>query len=414
LRKPWISDKWIGSPYNFDKDVRIQMNLPRKVRIHDATLRDGEQQTGVVFRKNDKIKIAQSLNDLGAYEIEVGMPAVSSEDFEATKSIARLGLDAEIYTFSLPKREHVDLARKCDVFGVVMEVLMSRILIENGLGWTKQKVMKEAIDAIRYAKTQGLRVNLFLADSTRTDERYLKGLLTAITSEVEVDTITVVDSLGVASPQGFAHLVKLVKGYVPAVPIGVHCHNSLGLATANALSGVAAGAEYVHATVNGISEGAGLTALEEVVMGLRLLYGVDSGIRVNRLFEVSRLVESLSGVRVGNNKPVVGKDVFAVESGIPLSIHKRFSEMGLPHGHLPFLPELVGNKFRIAVGKKSGHHGIEWRLEQLDIKATEDQVKRILDKTKTLAIKHKRALADDEFKSIVDSVLADKTNPSRK
>lgn len=401
-----MGDKWIGSPYNFDEEVRAQMNLPKKVKIHDTTLRDGEQQTGVVFRKNDKIKIAQSLDELGVYEIEVGMPAVSLDDLEATKSIARLGLKAEIYTFSLPKRDHVDLARKCDVFGVVMEVLMSRILVEKGLGWTKQEVLKDAIDAINYAKAQGLHVNLFLADSTRADQLYFKELLNSITREVKVDMMTIVDSLGVASPQGFTRLVKLVREYVPKVPIGVHCHNSLGLATANALSGVAAGAEYVHATVNGISEGAGLTALEEVVMGLRMFYGIDSGIRVDRLFDVSRLVEELSGVTLGKNKPVVGQDVFAVESGIPLSIHKRFSEMNLPHGHLPFLPELVGNRFRIVVGKKSGHHGIEWRLEQLGIKATENQVKMILDRTKAFAIRHKRALTDDEFKTIVDSVFS--------
>jgi methanogen homocitrate synthase len=410
MEKPWIHEKWISSQFNFEKGVMSKMDLPKNVKIHDSTLRDGEQQTGVVFRKEDKIRIAQALDSLGVQEIEASMPAVSVEDFEATRAMTQLGLSAKLYTFSLPKKEHVDLARKCDVWGVVMEVLTSDILIEKGLGWSKLKVLEDAVKAANYAVDQGLRVSLFMADSTRADEIYLKKMVETITNQVVVDSITVVDSLGVVSPQGFAHLVKLIKSWAPEIPIGVHCHNSLGLATANSLSGVASGAEFVHTTVNGISEGAGLAALEEVVMGLLLLYGIDAKIRTEKLCEISKLVEELSGVKIGRNKPVVGRDLFTVESGIPLAIHRRFREMNLPHGHLPFSPDLVGSEFRIALGKTSGHNAVEWRLEELGFKASDKQVREILKDVKELAIGRKRALTDEEFKSIVESVLAYKNS----
>lgn len=401
--KPWIGEKWIVSPYNFLPEVTSHFNLPERVEICDVTLRDGEQQVGIVFRKDEKVAIARKLSELGVKWIEAGMPAVSREDFESIKEISSLGLDSKVRAFSRARKDDIDLCLSCDVDSVGIETICSDILIQKGFGWTREKVLNETISAVEYAKEHGLHVALFAADSTRSSQDFLLDVIVKA-EEAGADSIVVVDTLSVSSPQAFSYLTKVVRDHVK-VPIEVHCHNHMGLATANSIFGVISGAKVVHVTVNGMGEGAGNAALEEVVLALTLLYGVDTGIRLDLLCEVSKMLQEISGFKVSTNKPVVGSNIFAVESGIPLAIHKRFREHGIPHGHLPYDPELVGNRFRVVFGKKSGRHAVKWGLEKMGLSATDDQVRAILEQIKEMSLKLKRALTEEEFKEIVMRVL---------
>jgi len=399
----WKTDRWLVSHFNYSKEVRASFQLPEKVEIHDVTLRDGEQQAGVVFRKDDKINIACALDELGVHRIEAGMPAVSTEDFDAVKTIAGLRLGSKIFSFCRAKREDVDLALKCDVSGVVIESPTSDILIEKGFLWTREQMATMAIDALSYAKDHGLQVVFFPYDTTRASWDFESQLMKRAVDEAHVDSLVVVDTFGNCLPQAFAYLVRKVKDLVK-VPVEVHCHNDLGLATANTLAGISAGAEVAHTTLNGLGERCGNTPFGEVAVCLLTLYGIDSGLHYEKIYKTSKLVAELSKSPVTPSKPVVGENCFAVESGIATMFTKRLYEAGQPVGALPYLPELVGQRFKIILGKKSGIHSIDAKLSEMKISATEQQKEQILAKVKELSLQKRSHITDEEFRDIVKNV----------
>jgi len=404
MEGPWKSDSWIVSHFNYAKEVREQIKPPSDVKIYDVTLRDGEQFPGIVFTKEDKVNIAQALDEVGIHRIEAGMPAASDEDFDAVKTISNLGLKAKTTAFSRARRDDIDLALKCDCWGVLIEFPSSDILIEKGFLWTRDRLLNMALDAISYAKDQGLHVTFFPYDTTRADVSFLKHLITTINEKAKPDAVAVVDTFGVASPIAFAHLIRLVKSWVD-IPVECHCHNDLGLGTANSIAAVAAGAGVVHTNVNGLGERSGGSATEEVAMALRLLYGLDLGLRCEKFNKLSEIVQNASDVKMPPHKPVVGLNSFAYEAGIPVMFCRRFMEAGFLHRGLPYLPEVVGNKFRYYLGKKSGRHSIRWKLDELGIKASEEEIATILGKVKERAIKKKWALTEEEFLETVEGVV---------
>jgi len=399
--EPWVGPKWISSRWNYDQQVRSEMDLPEKVQIYDVTCRDGEQRPGVVFRREDKVKIAQKLGEVGIHRIEAGMPAVSKDDYDAVKEIANLGLNAKILAFSRASKDDVDLALKCDVDGVLIEVPSSDALIEKGFNWTKERVVNVAVESTGYAKEHGLHVSFFPYDTTRADPEFERKLMTAVVNQSHVDSIVVVDTFGCASPQGIGQLVRTVKKWI-GIPVEVHCHNDLGLAAANSLAAVAAGAEVVHTNINGIGERAGGAATEEVVVGLRVAYGIDLGLHYGKLVELSKLTEELSRIPVHSHKPVVGDTAFGYEAGIPVMFCRRLKKINQLGVAFSYLPEFVGNKIHIAFGKKSGRHGVEWRLEEMSKTASEEQVNKILADIKDMGIRERRALTDNEVEQVIE------------
>ena len=402
--KMWMNDNWVASPVNFEPSVTKQFEFPRDIQIHDVTCRDGEQRPGVVFRKDDKVKIAMKLGEFGAQRIEAGLPAVSDEDFAAVKEIAHLGLSSKVYAFSRARKDDVDLALKCDVPCILIESPSSDDLIKTGFDWNKNKVLELVAESTQYAKSHGLYTTYFAVDSTRADPRFLKELYTTAVKESHVDSIAVVDTFGVASPQGVAEMVRTARKWVD-VPIEVHCHNDFGLGTANALAGLAAGASVAHTNVNGLGERAGGASTEEVAIALRVLYGKDLGFKYDKIYDLSKLVQEISGVRVSPQKPVVGDTAFGYEAGIAVMFCYRYKHAKMMKYALPYMPEIVGNKFSIDVGKKSGAFSIRWRLEEMGYEATDEQVEAILARVKQRAFEKKWALSHEEFAAIYDDVV---------
>lgn len=401
--KPWVGPKWVSSPLNFKPSVLKQFNFPKKLELYDVTCRDGEQRPGVVFWKDDKVAIAKKLDEVGIQRIEAGMPAVSDDDFNAVKEIAHAGLNAKVVAFSRARKEDIDLALKCDVWGVLIETPSSDELITKGFGWTRQKMFDMATEATAYAKDHGLHTTYFAVDSTRADPSFLRRMYSAVVKQSHVDSVVVVDTFGITSPPGMGELVRTVKKWV-RVPIEVHCHNDFSFGTANAIAGLAAGASVAHTNVNGIGERAGGASTEEVAVALRILYNKDLGFKYEKFYELSKLVEQASGVPVSPQKPVVGETAFGYEAGIAVMFcHNLKNANALQYG-LSYLPEFVGNKFHVAIGKKSGAHSIRWRLEDLGMKASDGQVDKILAEVKQESIQKKRGLTDDEFMSIVKQV----------
>jgi len=402
--KQWIGPKWVSSPLNFKSSVVKQFSFPKKLELYDVTCRDGEQRPNVVFRKEDKVAIAQKLDEVGIQRIEAGMPAVSDDDFNAVREIAHSGLNANVVAFSRARKEDIDLALKCDVWGVLIETPSSDELITKGFGWTRQKMFDMASEAVEYAKEHGLHTTYFAVDSTRADPSFLRKMYTAVVRNSHADSVVVVDTFGITSPQGMGEIVRTVKKWV-RVPLEVHCHNDFSFGTANAIAGLAAGAHVAHTNVNGLGERAGGASTEEVAVALKILYGKDLGLKYEKFYELSKLVQDASGVPVSPQKPVVGETAFGYEAGIAVMFcHNLKRANALEYG-LSYLPEFVGNKFTVAIGKKSGAHSIRWRLEDIGMKASDEQVDRILGMVKQEALKKKCGLSDEEFQKIVNQIL---------
>lgn len=392
-----MDEKWWISPFNFIDEVKDKRKLPEKVGFYDVTLRDGEQTPGVVFKKDEKIRIAKALDDLGVQRIEAGMPVVSVEDKAAVKAIAHLGLSAEVWGFCRCIKTDVDACLEADVDAIVCEIATSD-LKHKAYGLDRQKVLLRAVETLKYAKDHGLHTAFFSVDSTRSDLNFLKEINTAAINEGKADELVVVDTIGVALPEAMYYLTKKFKEWFK-VPIHVHCHNDFGLGTACELAAIMAGAEWAHATINGLGEKAGNADLSELALSLYLLYGLDVGLKYERLVAISKLVEELSGVKMPPSKAVVGDNVFRRESGVTV-----MQLISYPPSVESFVPELVGGKREIVLGKKSGRHSIEWKLKTLGMTVPEDKIETILSKVKTLSESKKALVSDEEFVSIVNEV----------
>jgi isopropylmalate/homocitrate/citramalate synthase len=392
----WTNENWYVSEYNFAETIRANMKLPAKVTVTDATLRDGEQMAGVVFNREDKMRIARKLDEIGIHRIEAGYPAVSKEDEEAVKAIVRERLNAKITALAVGVREHIDKVIDCDTWGIDLAIPSGYTYLKYKLEWTEEKAINSALEMVDYAKDHGLWVCFEPYDTTRAKPDFLARYLGAIRKETHVDMIQVVDTVGCASPSAMRYLVSKVKEVGGNIPVEVHSHNNLGLATANALAAVEAGAEAVYGCMNGIGEGVGNASIEEVALDLLLLYGLDVGLKLDKLVEVSRLVEELSGVRLPQNKPIVGRTAFNHESGLVVT-----GVLKVPFAAETFCPELVGQTRKIVLGKKSGKDSIFFKLNSLGIRATEDQAAQILQKVKERSVELKRAITNDEFEEIV-------------
>ena len=393
-------EMWWVSPYNFVDEVRGGLDLPKKVEIHDATLRDGEQTPGVVFRKDDKVRIAQKLDEVGVERIEAGMPAVSDEDFAAIKEITRLGLKAKIYSFARAMTVDIDKAVECGCHGVVIEIPIGYPKLKYQFKWTWEDVLRKSIDCINYAKKRNLHTVYFPYDTTRSREEDLTNLLTRLMEVAPPDAIGVVDTMGCALPEAIKYLVRKVKK-LTGLPVEIHTHNDFGMGVATELAAVAAGAEVVHSCVNGLGERTGNADLEELMVGLHILLGMKTQYRFDKLIELSDLVSSLSGVTLANNKPVVGKGNFIRESGIGIDL-----VMTKPLAMFGTAPRLTGRDAEIVLGKKSGKASITYTLEKLGIKNVSDEsVTEMLKEVKEKGTEKKGLLNPDEIQEIIKRKL---------
>jgi len=408
MSKPYETDQWCMSPYDFMDEVRAEMHLPPKVIIHDSTLRDGEQHPGVVFRKEDKIAIAEALDEYGVHRIEV-MPAVSQEDADAVTEMMKLGLKAEVVGFCRSDVDDVSIAIKTGVKAAMIEVFCSPYML-SASGWVLENATDKMVKATRHAKDHGLRVTNFAVDGTRTPWDDLKKFFDTVISQGHPDAICIADTRGVMLPQATYHLVrKLKKEY--DLPVEIHAHNFFGFGTADAVAAVCAGADVVHTAVNGLGEGAGNTALEEVTLALHMMLGIDMGMNFAKTYDLCKLVEKLSSVPLQSTKPLVGDKVFTTESGIAVSRLFRMKEKNIPL--VPFsdslYAEFIGRTKGVMIGKKSGRASIEYKLKELgmDVPPVEVQQK-ILEGVKDYSLKNKKAVPDKEFKTIVKKVLSGK------
>lgn len=404
---PWKTDKWFVSPWNYLPEVTKGFKPPRKVKIHDITLRDGEQQAGITFTKDDKIRIAEKLAEVGVHRIEAGMPAVSPADEAAIREIVKRNLGPEIFCFSRCMADDVKRAADCGVRGVILEIPASKHLIEHAYQWPLKKAIDLSIKATLAAKEAGLYTVFFTIDATRSDINWLLDLVSRVSNEGHMDAFTLVDTFGVLSPHAATYFTNRVRERV-SKPLEVHFHADFGLAVANTIMAVLAGAEVVHTTVAGIGERTGNAPTEETALALLTLYGIDTGLKYEKLNELSSLVRELSGTTIPANRPFVGEMAYDIESGIVTSWYKNVYHQN-PTDLFPVHPSFVGHRSpRILLGKKSGVDNVQLWAKDLGIELKDDEVVAVLSKVKSKAISQKRALTEAEFKEIVASVKGKK------
>jgi isopropylmalate/homocitrate/citramalate synthase len=360
----------------------------------------------LIFNKEDKIRIARKLDELGVHRIEAGMPAVSSEDMEAVKAIAHEGLNARIFCFARCMKRDVDLALDCDVDGIEMEIPSSEHLIKYAYGWPLEKALELPIEATRYAADHGLHVAFFTIDATRANLNWWFKIMNKVATEGHMDSLVLVDTFGVCTPEAIRYFTRKALEQFNK-PIEAHFHNDFGLAVANTLAAVTEGVQIVHTTVNGIGERMGNADLAEVALSLEALYGIKLGLNYNKLYELSKLVEELSGVRMPPHKPVVGDGAFKVESGIIAGWWTRLEEADKPLIMFPYTWNLVGQKgVELLLGKKSGRDSIIKKLKEIGEDPSKSDIDKILEEVKKEAIKRKSPIPDEVFKQILKKYKA--------
>jgi isopropylmalate/homocitrate/citramalate synthase len=406
-QEPWKTDQWFVSPWNFESAVTDQLHFPKQIKFHDITLRDGEQQTGVIFTKDDKIRIAEALAEAGVQRIEAGMPVVSPSDTSAIKEIVKRNLGPQIFAFSRCMVDDVKRAVDCGVSGIVMEVPSSTHIIEYAYKWPLERAIDLSIESTAYAHSQGLEIVFFPIDFSRADMKWVLDLILRVATEGHMDALALVDTFGVVSPHAMQYLVREVKKRVNK-RLEAHFHMDFGMGIANTIMAVAEGVEVIHSTVLGLGERAGNVPIEETAMALLTLYGIDSGIKYDKLYGLARLVEQLSGHKVASNRPVVGEQLFQIESGIIASWWQNCGKDN-PTELFPFHWDVVGQPpAKVVLGKGSGIDSIKAALKGIGVEANDEEAMQVVVGVKEFSLQHKRLLTDEEFRSVVAKVLPNK------
>ncbi len=373
------------------------MNLADKIYIFDTTLRDGEQTPGVALTVDEKIQIAQKLNNLGVDKIEVGFPASSKGEIESAKKIKQLNLDSTLVGLSRSLKSDIDAIIDADLEYVHTFIGTSPLHRDYKLKMSKSQIIDKASQSVEYAKDHGLTVEFSAEDATRTERDFLFEIFEEVV-DAGADFLDVPDTVGVLTPILTHELITDIKSNFKT-PVSVHFHNDFGLATANTLTAIECGANQAHVTVNGLGERTGNCSLEELVMTLKASYGIDLGLDTTRLYSLSNLVGRLTGVKMPVNKPIVGANAFAHESGI--HVHGILNNAST---YEPISPEMVGHSRKIVLGKHTGANALKSKLKEYHIDLNEQQFCKVFDEIKSLGDSGK-CVTDDDLVAIAITEL---------
>ncbi|MFZ5944118.1 MAG: homocitrate synthase [Bacillota bacterium] len=375
--------------------------MKKKILFVDTTLRDGEQTAGVVFAKREKIQIAKMLDNLGVDQLEVGIPVMGGEEQEAIGEIANCNLKASIMAWNRAVINDIKESIKCGVDAVAISISTSDIHINHKLNSTREKVIKSMVEAANYAKSYGMYVSVNAEDASRTDFDFLVSFATAA-KKAGADRLRYCDTVGILNPLETYERIKSLKEAVD-IDIEMHTHDDFGMATANAIAGIMAGATHVGVTVNGLGERAGNAALEEVAMALKHLLKYEMNLNTTKFLELSRYVSQASNRELPVWKAIVGTNMFAHESGIHAD-----GTLKHPQTYEVFEPGEVGLQRQIVIGKHSGTAGIKQKFREYSTEISDQEAQDILERVREASISLKRPLFDKELVYIYEEYLEEK------
>lgn len=371
------------------------------IRLDDTTLRDGEQTAGVVFTNEEKINIARMLDEVGVHQIEAGIPVMGGDERETIEHIAHMGLKASILGWNRAAVSDIKTSIDCGVDAVAISLATSDIHIKTKLQKDRKWVLDSIRESVAYAKSEGVYVSVNAEDGSRTDPRFLLEYAAAAKAE-GADRIRFCDTIGVMEPFRCYSIVKhLIEE--TGLEVEMHTHNDFGMAVANAIAGVHAGATWVNVTVGGLGERAGNSALEEVVMALKYLENLDLDVDTKRFHEITDYVMRAAGRTIPAWKPIVGSNMFAHESGIHAD-----GVIKNPKTYEVFSPDEVGLERQIVVGKHSGSRTIEMKLAEFGITIPREDASALLPAVRAKSVLLNRSLFDKELVSLYQEFLAGK------
>lgn len=387
---------WTGN-INDRPEVQDGFDRTRTVRFYDTTLRDGEQAVGVVFSAEDKYQIALRLDELGIGRIESGFPRVSDEDTDAVRRILGAGLAADIWGFARAVKADIDAHIELGTTSVLIEIATSEQKMQ-AYGFTRENVISRMTDAIKHARSHGMRVNFFPVDSTRSDLAFLEQVYKAAVV-AGAEEVSVVDTIGACAPEAVEFLIRKVSSWVgPAIPIHWHGHNDFGLATAAAIAAVRGGASWIQGTINGMGERAGNADICEVALALQCLYNVPVEMCLTKARAASEFVRKAGGYTVDRWKPVVGEALFVRESG---AVAAQFH---MPDAIEPYSSLIVAAQRGIVLGKKSGLANIEIKVRQLGLDVAAEKFPQLLAQVKDKSTRSHTLVPDEEFVQMVEGL----------
>ena len=372
-----------------------------KVKLDDTTLRDGEQTAGVVFTNAEKVAIARMLDEIGVEQIEAGIPVMGGDERDVIEEIAHLGLKASILGWNRANVADIKTSIDCGVDAVAISLATSDIHIKTKLMKDRAWVLDSIRESVAYAKSEGVYVSVNAEDASRTEFGFLLEYAAAAKAE-GADRLRFCDTIGVMEP---LRTYKVIKELIEqtGLEVEMHTHNDFGMAVANAIAGIHAGATWVNVTIGGLGERAGNAALEEVVMALKYVEGLDLEFDTKRFHEVVQYVMTAAGRTVPAWKPVVGSNVFTHESGIHVDgIIKN------PKTYEVFAPEEVGCERQIVVGKHSGSRTVELKFAQYGIPISREDASLLMPLVRVKAIEVKRPLFDKELVALYKRFKATK------
>lgn len=367
-----------------------------QIQINDTTLRDGEQAAGVAFTVAEKVLFATLMDSIGVQELEVGVPAMGDTELTAISEMTKLGLKTKLTGWNRAVRSDIDASLACGLQRVHISVPVSEIQIAVKFQGNYQLVLEKLQETIKYSCDRGLYVSVGGEDSSRADSQFLLDVASSA-QDWGANRFRFCDTVGILDPLTTYKKVGELVNHL-AIPLEMHTHNDFGMATANALAGIQAGAKSVNTTVNGLGERAGNAALEEVVMALKHIYGINIGIDTSRFKSISEFVIQASGCDIPPWKAIVGKNAFAHESGI--HCHGVLQN---PLTYEPFSPSEVGGERYLVIGKHTGRHIITNLLQQYGITLTAEETRSLVDGIRNLSMKLKRSLNTDELLSLIPS-----------
>jgi isopropylmalate/homocitrate/citramalate synthase len=391
--------KWYPSPYNHHPEVEKLMTLPKKITVFDSTLREGEETPGVVMTLETKVRIAEKLVELGVVEAEIGYVGYIEDHAYVVKALRErklpLMLGSLIRMWSPNFKMEIDKAVELgvDILELCGGASDHQLRIRN---MSRGQLMDRMIEATEYARRSKKIIDFYPYDSVRTDLSYMKALL-RYGVEAGADRVHVSDTLGNASPLATRFFIQEMKKAV-SVPVQYHCHNDFGTAVANTCAAVEGGAEIIDLIINGLGDRAGNTNFQETVMTLTCVYGVDTGIKLEKLYETCKFVEEVTKFRMEENKPIVGKFCFVHES----DIHVQALLSGYWSAFEPFLPEVVGQKRLNYFGSTTSREPILLKAKNMGYQLSSEQVENVLKRIKKEIDKKGYALEEEVGKFIKD------------
>jgi homocitrate synthase NifV len=379
----------IGLLTEFSQKAGARLD-PKNIKIDDTTLRDGEQTAGVVFANDEKIHIAKMLSDSGVHQIETGIPAMGGDEKEAIKKIASLGLNCSVLGWNRAVKSDIDASVECGVDSVAISISSSDIHIEHKLRKSREWVLESMKACVDYAKSFNMYVSVNAEDASRSDMEFLLHFA-KVAKDAGADRLRYCDTLGILDPFDTFMKVKTIIDIV-GIDVEMHTHNDFGMAIANAIAGIKAGATYVNTTVNGLGERAGNASFEELVMALKYIEGVDLGFNTKLFRELSEYVAAASGRIIPTWKPIVGSNLFVYESeskaSTVVSDYKTYKLFGAND---------VGLESALVIGKYSGDRCVISKLNSLGYKVSEKEANELAEMFRDKAVSLKRALFDSEI-----------------